>query len=499
MKATDREEGTKSGLSRRDLLKGAIGVTAAAGLLGATRTEASAQVKKWNFETDVVVLGAGGGGLMAAVEAATAGAKVVLLESMPVIGGSSVICGGGLTFAGTDFQQEHGYKDSNELLYKDLMHVGKNRNVPEMVKIYVNNQLDTYKRLKQLGLKFLIITSAEGSVPRMHQMKPTEMIGILKKEADRLGVRTMMETAGSELVTGPTGRIIGVKASRGGKEMTIRAKKGVVVATGGFSNNPGMLENFRINFSKVKSMAGLGSKGDGIKMLWKQGAYMVDLPSIKATYSVAAKSKPGDMMMGTMYRQGAIIVNKTGKRFVNESIGHKDIPEFVLAQQDAAAFMVYDSRIAPEAVKARGTITLKDLERWSVKGDTIEQVAAAAGLPVQTVKETVERYNGFVAAGKDTDFGRAALTGPIGKMVKIEAPPFYIFEGVSAILGTYCGALTNDRAQVLDVYGRVIPGLYAAGEVLGGVHGDGYIGGTAMGKALIFGRLAGRYVATEKA
>jgi len=111
----------------------------------------------------------------------------------------------------------------------------------------------------------------------------------------------------------------------------------------------------------------------------------------------------------------------------------------------------------------------------------------------------VDKYNRSVEAGKDTEFGRTALVGPVGKMVKIAAPPFYIFRGVSAILGTYCGTLTNNRAQALDVYGRVIPGLYAAGEVLGGVHGDGYIGGTAMGKAIIFGRLAGIYVAKEKA
>ena len=498
MRDEDEIGQTKQGLSRRDVLKGTAGVIATAGLLGVARTGSAEEVKKWNMDADVIVLGAGGGGLMAAVEAATAKAKVILLESMPTIGGSTVICGGSLVFAGTDFQREKGVSnDSNELLYKDFMEAGRHRNLPGMVKVYVDNQLDTYERLKQLGVKFYGLIIAEGSVPRIHRMKPPELIGALKKEADRLGVQTMLETPATKLIRNPAGRIIGVKAKRADKEIAIRARKGVVVATGGFSNNPEMLENFRINFSKVRSMAGPGSKGDGIKMLWHEGAYMVDLPSIKATFSVGAKSKPGELMWGFMNRQGAIIVNKLGKRFVDESMGHKEIPDYVVSQPDGVAYLVFDSKIAPAAAASRGN-TMQDLEKWMVKGETIEAVAKAAGIPEQTLKETVERYNNSIESGKDAEFGRKALSGAIGKPVKIQEPPFYVFEGISVILGTYCGALTNNHAQVLDVYGQVIPGLYAAGEVLGGVHGDGYIGGTAAGKALIFGRLAGGYAAKEK-
>ena len=135
---------------------------------------------------------------------------------------------------------------------------------------------------------------------------------------------------------------------------------------------------------------------------------------------------------------------------------------------------------------------------WIIKARTIEELAAQTHLPAQKLKETVEKYNQYVEAGKDPEYGRVGLVGKVGKLIKIDTPPFFIFEAKCAILGTYCGGQVNSRAQVINVYGETIPGLYAAGEVTGGLHGDGYIGGTAYGKALIFGRLAGKSTAAEK-
>jgi len=228
-----------------------------------------------------------------------------------------------------------------------------------------------------------------------------------------------------------------------------------------------------------------------------EGAQLRDLPSLKASFSQHPKSKPGKRQPVNTYRVGAILINKLGKRFVNEGLGHKELPEFTLKQPDGIVFELFDAKIAPEAATKSMQIKEQDLETWAIKGATLEEAAKAAGLAADAVKETVAKYNEYVEAGKDPEFGRVGQVGKVGKLIKIDTPPFFFVEGISAILGTYCGAQVSPRAQVLNVYGEPILGLFAAGEVMGGLHGDGYIGGTAFGKALIFGRLAGKSAAKK--
>ena len=488
-------------MDRRNFMKATTagaGVLAFSGLVP-NSLEAKITDVKWDMSADVVVLGAGGAGLFASIEAAAAGAKVIMLESTAKVGGSSAICGGSLVFAGTDFQKEKKVNDSNKLLYDDFMEIGKHRNVPELVQTYADNQLDTYDRLKKLGVKFTRLLQGEGSVPRTHRVNPLELIQILKKEVDRLGVKTLMETPATRLVRDSSGRIIGVMAAQGSKIMNIEAKKGVVVSTGGFSNNPEMLDDLRIGFSRVRSAAAEGSRGDGVKMLWNEGARMKDLPSLKASFSTHPKSTAGRRQPVNTYRVGSILINKLGKRFVNESLGHKELPEFTLMQPDGVVYELFDAKIAPEAAAKSMMIREEDLDQWAIKASTLDELATKAGIPAAALKETVARYNKFVDDGKDQEFGRKYLFGGgESKLIKIDTPPFYFVEGVAAILGTYCGAQVNSRAEVLNVYGEPIPGLFAAGEVMGGMHGDGYIGGTAFGKALIFGRLAGKTAAAQK-
>ena len=454
--------------------------------------------KERSMEADVVVLGAGGGGLMASIEAARAGAKVVLLESTSRIGGSSAISGGSIVFAGTDFQKECGIDDSGQLLYDDFMAIGRHRNVRELVRTDVDRQLETYARLKELGVVFKAVVLGEGSAPRTHRVNPAKMILLLKKEALRLGVEMMLSTPATGLIRNSGGRIVGVRADPGGGELTIGARKGVVVCTGGFSNNPEMLEDFKIGFSRARSFAAPGHLGDGLKMLLMEGARMKDAPSLKASYSTHPNSRPGKRQAVNTYRAGAILINKEGKRFVNEGLGHKELPEFVLKQPDGVAFELFDAKIAPDAAARTMQIKEGDLKRWALMGETLEELAGKAGIPAEALKETVAAYNRYAEAGRDPEFGRTGQVGGLGRLLKIDTPPFYMVEGIPAILGTYCGAQVNARAQVLNVSGEPIPGLYAAGEVMGGLHGDGYMSGTALGKALIFGLIAGKNVALEK-
>jgi len=491
-----KDQQEKDNFTRRTFVKmAATGVGATTMYAAFNPQEVLAKVpKKWDMETDILVVGAGGAGLAAATEAGNRGAKVVVLEKMPVMGGSSAICGGALSFAGTDMQAEKGIKDSNELLYKDLMAVGENMNVLALVQTYVDNQLETYKWLKQLGVNFINITILSGmSVPRSHNVKPSEVIKILGNAAKEKGARISLGTAGQRLAMDDrTGKIRGVIAERRGKQISYGARKGVILTSGGFSRNKILLGKFAPPIANAKVMAGLGSHGDGLKMAWACGADLQDMPYIKATFGFDLEAKTITEDIAAVFYHGAIIVNKEGKRFYNESKSYKLIGDACLIQTGAMGFQVYDSAIRDKRMKADPGGSLNSLEKREriFSAPTLAELAQKMGVPSAALEETVKEYNANLDKGIDPLFGRTTLVASFGKPVKIETPAFYAFPSTAAILGTYGGILINDKTQVVDVFGNVIPGLYAAGEITGGVHGAAYMTGTSFGKSLIFGRIA---------
>jgi len=488
-------KGRKEGLNRRDFIKAsALGVAAFAAF---RPKDVMAKVpKKWDAETDVVVVGAGGAGFAAAIEAADKGAKVLMLEKLDVIGGSTILCGGALTFAGTDMQADKNVQDSNELLKKDLFKVGENVNDPVQVQAYLDNQLETYHWLKKIGVTFKQLTIASGmSVPRSHQVVPPDVIKILDETARAKGVRLMKETPVAKLVQDEkTGRIRGVQAEQRGKTRFFGARKGVVLASGGFSLNTELLARFVPPMSKARALVGAGCNGDGLKMAWAYGADLVDMPYIKATFGYHPQSK-STKERAHIYYKGAIIVNKEGKRFVNESISYKLLGDAALVQTDAVAYSIWDTKIA-EAAKDDALARVDGLEKLGLvfKGDTIAELAGKIGVPAATLEETVKAYNAGIDSGADP-FGRKTLTSAFGKPVKIENPPYSAFLSTGVILGTYGGIRVDGKARVLNIFGEPIPGLFAAGEITGGMHGAAYMTGTAFGKALIIGRVAGKSVA----
>lgn len=497
------DKDSKKGLTRRGFIKGAaIGLGATAMFAGFDPKDVMAKVpKKWDVVADLVVVGAGGAGLTAATEAASRGAQVVVLEKMPTMGGSSLICGGALAFAGTDMQAEQGIKDSNELLYKDLMAVGQNMNVPALVQAYVDNQLETYKWLKQLGVNFLTISIASGmSVPRSHNVKPSEVIKILVDAAKAKGTKIFMDSAGQKLVLNDTtGKISGVIAERKGKMISYGARKAVILTSGGFSRNKTVLAKFVPPMANAKAINGLGNYGDGLKMAWAYGADIQDMPYIKATFGFEPNATTIAEDFALVFYQGAIIVNKEGKRFVNESKSYKLVGDASLVQTNALGFQVYDSPIR-EKTKSDPLAAIDSLEKRGLiyNAPTLTELAQKMDVPSATLEETVKVYNANVEKGIDPQFGRTTLVASFGKPVKIETPPFYAFPSVAFILGTYGGILTNNKSQVIDIFGNAIPGLYAAGEITGGVHGAAYMTGTAFGKAEIFGRIAAKNAVNEK-
>lgn len=482
--------------SRRDFVKvTALGVGAAALFSGLDPSKVIAKVpKKWDQQTDILVIGAGGAGLAAAATAAPAGARVLVLEKMPVLGGSSLICGGALAFAGTDMQAKENVKDSNELFYSDMMKVGENVNVPSLVKAYVNNQLETYNWLKKIGAQFSKIGIASGmSVPRGHYVSPPQVLKVLSDTATAKGAKIMLETSATRLIADENGNIRGAVVERKGKKMNIGATRGVVLTTGGFSLNKELLAKFVPPMAKAQALVGRGSNGDGLKMAWAYGADIKDMPYIKATFGFAPNANSIKNDFALVFYKGALIVNKDGKRFVNESLSYKLVGDAALLQKDAMGFQIYDSAIRTEALKDPLN-AIESLEKQGLvqTAQSLGELAQKLKIPAQALEETVKQYNSYVDKGEDPQFGRKTLVASFGKPVRIEKPPYHGFPSTAVILGTYGGILTNENAQVVNIFGETVPRLYAAGEIVGGLHGAAYMTGTAFGKALVFGRMAGK-------
>ncbi|MEG1834385.1 MAG: flavocytochrome c, partial [Burkholderiaceae bacterium] len=456
--------------------------------------------EKWDEETDIVIIGAGGAGLTAAVHAVDKKLGVIVLEKLPLVGGSSIICGGGFAVAGTDIQKALKIEDSKDLFFKDIMSVGENRNNPAVVRAYVDNALPTYQWMVDHGVVMdKTKLNANGSARRSVDVDPTSAITVLRDYATKRGAKILMRTPAERLAfDNASGRITGVFAKVKGKTVAIRARKGVLIASGGFARNKEMLGQYVPRMENSISICGLGSNGDGLKMAQAYGADVADMPYIKGTFGFTTKpSTIADMNL--VFFDGGIIVNQKGQRFVNESISKKTIGDHALDQAGGVTYQIWDESIRQYALNGGFFIKrYEDRVKDSlIVGNTIAEVASKAGLDPAAVEATIKEYNGYVDGGKDLRFGRTTKTLDFGKIVKIEKAPFYIMPSRTVLLSTYCGIKINEKTEVIDVFGKVIPGLYAAGEVSGGFHGASYLGSTAFGKALVFGYVAAQVMANS--
>ena len=480
-------------LSRRNLLK-----TVGLGTL-ATLPYAQANAAGFDKEYDVVIVGGGGAGLAAACRAGELGLKAIVLEKTGLLGGSSLLCGGQFSTFGTDLQKAKGKNDTADIFYNDMIKTGKGMNDPKVVRAFVNMSKIQYDFLtKTLHVHPRGVMAASGmSVPRSHTFNPPEVIKALTKYANDRGVEIVLNAKANRLVTEcGTGRVIGVKATINKKDVVLGATKGVVLAVGGFSRNPELLAKFNPIMAKADAISGGGTQGDGILMAQAIGADTLDTTYIKASYGF--KLKPTIIQdMSLITYSGAIMINKEGKRFTDESQSYKLQGDASLAQTDGYSYQVFDKNILDYDLKndTQGVEMMTALtndpagQKWVYFGETIEEAAKKAGLDPKQVKETVEKYNKGIKEGKD-EFGRTSLTSGFGKPVPLEKGPFYIMPTTAALIGTYCGLKINEKAQVINVFGEAIPALYAAGELTGGVHGAAYMTGTAFGKAICFGRIA---------
>lgn len=445
----------------------------------------------------VLVLGAGLAGCAALLAAAEAGQYALLLEKTDTIGGSTVKSAGLSAYAGTDEQAAQGIADDVDLLRKDLLEVGRHQNDPALVDLYCEHQLDTYRWLKELGVEYGEIHAASGqSAARSHPTDTTGMLVRILQAAGRLGARMMLDVPADRLLHDGE-RVTGVRLVDG-REVLADA---VVLATGGFSMNPELLATFAPQMHRALRQGGDGNEGDGLKMAMALGAGLRDTPFIKGTYGHYFEPHPDEDGTGVLaVYKGAIAVNAEGRRFVDESRNYKEIGDVALTQPGVTTWQVFDSRVMALSNDEVPIYEFAGRRRAGmlVEAATIGELESRIGLPAGVLQQTVADYNAACRGEQADELGRAHLSGGVGDPTPIDQPPYFAHPSGTVVLATYCGLTVDTSLRVLDWWGNPIPRLYAAGELIGGLHGAGYMTGTSIGKAGIFGRLAGADAAAEE-
>jgi fumarate reductase flavoprotein subunit len=450
-------------------------------------------------QTDVLVVGGGTAGLPASIAACEAGAKVLIIEKRHTcLDCAGALCGGMMSFAGTDLQKEFGIEDSSDLYYRDMVEYGTHENIPKVVKAITDKQLDAYDWLRKLGVRFYDVHYSPGmSAPRAHITEPTHMIEILQQTAESKGVEILFDTRAKRLMIDKNGQVVGVQAERNGTPLKFKAKKGVILTCGGFGQNPEWLERCRRGFFKVSSISAPGATGDGFSMALAVGADLRGIPWVRSFSSFHVKGE-SITDMALLHSCGAIYVNKRGKRFVNEASDHKIMGDILLQQTDSVGFQILDRKVYQMALQNPQVLS-PQAEALLVKDETVEGLAVKIGIDSAALKDTVDKYNSYVEAGSDPEFGRTALYGTEGRPTRIDTPPFYAFESTSDVHGTAgTGFVIDENSRAINVFGEVIPRLYLCGEMAFGWLGPAPVGGTSTVGAIVQGLIAGRNAAAEK-
>ena len=529
------------GVSGATVTSTAIKEAAAAALTAAglnpddykTAVENDATAEDSTVEADVVVVGAGGAGMTAAITAAGEGKSVVILESQSMVGGNSVRATGGMNAGKTVYQDENefgesagvektlktaaekyadnetitalaktvseqwaayqanptGYFDSVELMELDTMIGGKGINDPELVETLCANSADAIDWLDEHGITLHNVSSFGGaSVKRIHRPVNAEgktvsvgsyMIPLLQENCEKAGVKMMLDTTATEILTDANGAAVGVKATgASGETVTVNAKA-VVLATGGFGANLDMVVKYKPELKGFMTTNAPGIQGQGIEMAQAIGAATVDMDQIQIHPTVEANTAA--LITEGLRGDGAILINEEGKRFIDE-VGTRDVVSAAeIAQTGSYSWLVVDQAMVDASSVIQGYIK----KGYTVTGETYEELGKAMGVDAAAFAETMDKWNGYVEAKNDPDFGRTSFANPLN------TAPYYAVKVTAGVHHTMGGLKINANTEVLNEKGEVIPGLFAAGEVTGGVHGANRLGGNAVADFTVFGRIAG--------
>lgn len=438
---------------------------------------------------DIVIVGAGGAGLSAAVAASeTNGSlKIIVLEKQGIIGGNTNYSTGGINAAETDVQQALGIEDSKDLFYDDTMRGGKWENIPELVRNFVEHAPVTISWLAGLGADLSDVGLMGGSsVRRTHRPKGGSAIGphlmkVLQTAStkENIEIRTSNKVTG--LLTNVDGSVSGVEVKNADGSNYRITSKAVIIATGGFGANLEMVTSLQPSLSGFATLNHPGATGDAFGWVTAIGGATIQMANIQIHPTAEATNHI--LITEAVRGNGAILVNKGGQRFCNEMDTRDVVSAAILKQEDGEAFLVFDQAVR----ESLASIETYANQHLLSEGATIEKLAGNIGIPADRLAESISRYNAQQKAGCDDDFGRSAtqMTRPL------EISPYYAVCVTPAIHHTMGGLSVNTETQVLRADGTPIPGLYAAGEVTGGLHGANRLGGNGVADIVVNGRLAG--------
>jgi len=446
---------------------------------------AATPVEEVNTVTfDVAVIGGGAAGLAAAIEAANAGASVVLLEKLPMLGGSTLVSGGIVYGTGFRIQTEAGIEDSVDAMVAYWMERAENKANEDYLRFVAERSGETIDWLESVGVVFGA-PYPTGSSPVSRAVsaegRGNGLIDPLKQEALSLGVEILLQTSAESLLVDNNNHIIGLMAKDPqGVALKVNAKA-VVIATGGFDRSVELVKTYAPIMEDNASFSGVGSTGDGLSMALAVGADVSGHGGVigfRAVEGEVAYTTPVSMLMWMPW----LNVNLDGNRFANEAIDYMLFYEELVKQRDGVTYRIFDQNTYLPALD-------EAVEKGSAfAADTLEELAALAGIDADGLVATVENYNAMIAAGADTEFGKN-LTGH----QPINAPKYYAVKIIPAVLGTLSGIKVDIDTHVLDKQGNPIVGLFAVGEVANGeLYYRVYPGsGASITMSFVFGRVAG--------
>ena len=504
-----------------------------------SKNTSTTKAKDIEETVDVVVVGAGGAGMTAAITATDAGKKVIVVESQPIAGGNSVRSTGGMNAAKTPYQDKNefkeaagvektlataaekfadnatitalaatvksqwdayqanpqGYFDSVELMELDTMIGGKGKNNPELVKALAENSADAIEWLASIGAEVKNVGAFGGaSVKRIHRPVNADgkvtavgayIVPILEKNLQDRNVQFLFDTTANEIIM-KDGKAVGIKGTgKDGHKVTINAKS-VVIATGGFGANAEMVEKYKPELKGFATTNAEGAQGQGIDMATAAGAATVDMDQIQIHPTVHIEEDGNAHLITEGLRgDGAILVNAEGKRFYDEVSTRDKVSAAIIEQTDKSAWLIVDQAMVDKSAVIAGYIK----SGYTVTGATYEELAKAMGVDEATFTSTMNTWNQAVEAKSDAEFNRTSFANPL------TAAPYYAIKITPAVHHTMGGIVINPKAEVLNEKGEAISGLYAAGEVTGGVHGANRLGGNAVADFVVFGRISGQSAA----
>jgi fumarate reductase flavoprotein subunit len=505
----------KTGVTRRQLLTGAVtaGIAATAGAVALNLTAGDAGAaekkvipKKWDETLDTVIIGTGFAGLAAATEAAKGGAKVVLFDKMPVYGGNSIINGGEYNSWDDELHLREKLKlgnDSVDLHTKDTIKGGDFYGNPELVRVLTEGATPALNwMIDDGGLKLRNVVNRTGGHTAYRTHTCVEGVGrgyteALKKMAEGHAAKIRLRTEVTWIWRPDTqGPVLGVEVKEGGKKKNIRIKRALILASGGFSRNIKMRQDFNPDIvPELNCTNHMGATGEVIRYAQAIGSDALQMCFIQL-YPYAEPTK-GTLDTPAVYPfrgpgYGIVYVDRKGKRFVNELERRDVVSRAEIATGTKPTYSIFHQKM----IAKMGTVeeVEKGIARGRfVKADSIAELAGKIDVPADALVDTIKKHNQYLKDKRDPEFNKPIADA----MMIMDEGPYYAIAQWPAVHYTIGGLRVNKMSQVIDIWGAPIPRLYAAGEVTGGIHGDNRLGGNATAECVVFGRIAGTNAAKE--